>query len=70
MKQQLLNDLAELYDITSDDELLILFGILTLIVIGCLLGWYGIVGVVIIELYRYAKNLWHKKTVGATTESK
>lgn len=70
MKQQLLNDLAELYETTPDDELLVPFGVLTLIVIGSILGWYGIAGVVIIELYRYAKNLWHKKTVGATTESK
>lgn len=70
MKQQLLNDLAELYDTTPDDELLIPFGILTIVVIVSILGWYGITGVAIIELYRYVKNLWHKKTVGATTESK
>lgn len=70
MKQQLLDDLAELYDTTPDDELLVPFGVLTLIVIGSILGWYGIAGVVIIEIYRYVRNLWQKKTVGATTESK
>lgn len=70
MKQQLLDDLAELYDTTPDDELLVPFGVLTLIVIGLILGWYGIASVVIIEIYCYVKNLWHKKTVGATTESK
>ena len=70
MKQQLLNDLAGLYDTTPDDELLIPFGILTLIVIGALLGWYGIIGITVIELYRYVRNLWHKKTVGATTAEK
>lgn len=70
MKQQLLDDLAELYDTTPDDELLVPFGVLTLIVIGLILGWYGIASVVIIEIYRYVKNLWHKKTVDATTESK
>lgn len=70
MKQQLLNDLAELYDTTPDDELLVPFGVLTLIVIGLILGWYGIASVVIIEIYRYVKNLWQKKTVGTTTENK
>lgn len=70
MKQQLLDDLAELYDTTPDDELLIPFGILTIVVIVSILGWYGIASAVIIEIYRYVKNLWHKKTVGATTESK
>ena len=48
MKQQLLNDLAELYETTPDDELLVPFGVLTLIVNGSILGWDGIAGVVII----------------------
>lgn len=64
MKQQLLDDLAELYDTTPDDELLVPFGVLTLIVIGLILGWYGIASVVIIEIYHYVKNLWHKKNRG------
>lgn len=62
MKQQLLNDLAELYDTTPDDELLIPFGILTIVVIVSILGWYGITGVAIIELYRFIRNWWDKKT--------
>ncbi|MDO3393396.1 hypothetical protein [Ligilactobacillus sp. 110_WCHN] len=60
MKQQLLNDLAELYDTTPDDELLIPFGILTIVVIVSILGWYGITGVAIIELYRFIRNWWKK----------
>ena len=70
MKKQLLNGLAELYETTPDDELLVPFGVLTLIVIGSILGWYGIAGVVIIEIYRYVRNLWQKKTVVAPTENK
>ena len=70
MKQQLLNDLAELYDTTPDDELLIPFGILTIVVIVSILGWYGIAGIVIIEICRYIRNWWNKKTVDSTTENK
>lgn len=70
MKQQLLNDLAELYDTMPDDELLILFGVLTLVVIGSIFGWYGIAGIVIIEICRYIRNWWNKKTVDSTTENK
>lgn len=70
MKQQLLNDLAELYDTTPDDELLIPFGILTIVVIVSILGWYGIAGIVIIEICRYIRNWWNKKTVDSTTGNK